>query len=249
MGQDSGLLEKIFCRMGRRHIQAYEARFEQQQRRIDELSVYTEKLMKELDEEKEALHGAQIALAEAYAYMQERKELNPHLEENLRNNNSLLGQLSNRIDMHEVKIRGMAAYTKVDIKTENAVSMGAEIDMSAVGNEYDCIDYFDFENHFRGSREAIKNVQRQYIKYFEGRNNILDLGCGRGEFLELLQECQINAIDNFFAIFTPDYLCLYCITNVKLMLLKQILIVVWRLKLWHIRRWNIFVLYYCHYNS
>lgn len=33
--------------------------FEQQQRRIDELSVYTEKLMKELDEEKEALHGAQ----------------------------------------------------------------------------------------------------------------------------------------------------------------------------------------------
>ena len=194
MGQDSGLLEKIFCRMGRRHIQAYEARFEQQQRRIDELSVYTEKLMKELDEEKEALHGAQIALAKAYAYMQERKELNPHLEENLRNNNSLLEQLSNRIDMHEVKIRGMAAYTKVDIKTENAVSMGAEIDMSAVGNEYDCIDYFDFEKHFRGSREAIKNVQRQYIKYFEGRNNILDLGCGRGEFLELLQECQINAI-------------------------------------------------------
>ena len=116
MGQDSGLLEKIFCRMGRRHIQAYEARFEQQQRRIEELSVYTEKLMKELDEEKEALHGAQIALAEAYAYMQERKELNPHLEENLRNNNSLLEQLSNRIDMHEVKIRGMAAYTKVDIK-------------------------------------------------------------------------------------------------------------------------------------
>ena len=45
MGQDSGLLEKIFCRMGRRHIQAYEARFEQQQRRIDELSVYTEKLI------------------------------------------------------------------------------------------------------------------------------------------------------------------------------------------------------------
>ena len=49
-----------------------------------------------------------------------------------------------------------------------------------------------------------------------------------------------------------DKMYLYPISNVEMSknsLLKQILIVVWRLKLWHIRRWNIFVLYYCHYNS
>lgn len=61
-----------------------------------------------------------------------------------------------------------------------------------VSNVYSSIDYFDFENHFRGSREHVKNVQRVYIPYFEGKKNVLDLGCGRGEFTELLRENDIG---------------------------------------------------------
>ncbi len=55
------------------------------------------------------------------------------------------------------------------------------------------IDYFKFENHFRGNRKNIKNSQKMYLPYFQGKNNVLDLGCGRGEFLELLQENDVNA--------------------------------------------------------
>lgn len=67
---------------------------------------------------------------------------------------------------------------------------------------YAAIDYFDFENHFRGSREEIKAGQEVYAPYFEGRTNILDLGCGRGEFLEIMKEKEIPAkgVDLY-----PDY--------------------------------------------
>ncbi len=69
-----------------------------------------------------------------------------------------------------------------------------EAQIAHVSNVYSSIDYFDFENHFRGSREHVKNVQRIYIPYFEGRKNVFDLGCGRGEFTELLRDNNIGVI-------------------------------------------------------
>jgi O-antigen chain-terminating methyltransferase len=58
------------------------------------------------------------------------------------------------------------------------------------------IDYFQFENEFRGSREWIKSSQSNYVNYFKTNNghDILDIGCGRGEFLELMSENGIPAI-------------------------------------------------------
>lgn len=55
-------------------------------------------------------------------------------------------------------------------------------------------DYFWFEGIHRGDREMIKTRQRQYIEFFGGCSNVLDIGCGRGEFLELLAE---NGIDGY----------------------------------------------------
>jgi SAM-dependent methyltransferase len=45
-----------------------------------------------------------------------------------------------------------------------------------------------FEDNFRGSRELIKERQRLYLPYFRDSWNVFDVGCGRGEFLELLRE-------------------------------------------------------------
>jgi len=53
------------------------------------------------------------------------------------------------------------------------------------------IDYFDFENHFRGSRTQIKEMQKMYLHHYVNCRNVLDLGSGRGEFMELLAENQI----------------------------------------------------------
>lgn len=61
-------------------------------------------------------------------------------------------------------------------------------------------DYIGFENKYRGSQEEITKKLSGYLKYFEGKHNVLDIGCGRGEFLEILRENNITAkgidIDN-----------------------------------------------------
>jgi len=40
----------------------------------------------------------------------------------------------------------------------------------------------------RGSREVLKRHLRGYLSYFGDKRKVLDLGCGRGEFIELLRE-------------------------------------------------------------
>lgn len=49
-------------------------------------------------------------------------------------------------------------------------------------------NYFLFEERFRGSREDIKQRQLAFLPYFENSSRVLDIGCGRGEFLELLRD-------------------------------------------------------------
>jgi 2-polyprenyl-3-methyl-5-hydroxy-6-metoxy-1,4-benzoquinol methylase len=60
-------------------------------------------------------------------------------------------------------------------------------------NEHIDLDYFKFENKFRGSEEDIKKRQKIYVQYFKSKKNVLDVGCGRGEFLELLRENGVDA--------------------------------------------------------
>jgi SAM-dependent methyltransferase len=52
--------------------------------------------------------------------------------------------------------------------------------------------YTGFENRFRGSGESIRTQQKPYLEYFS-KGKILDLGCGRGEFLALLAEKGLDA--------------------------------------------------------
>jgi SAM-dependent methyltransferase len=54
-------------------------------------------------------------------------------------------------------------------------------------------DYFAFESRMRGSTESIRERQRPYVDDFREAAPVLDLGCGRGEFLALLREGEIEA--------------------------------------------------------
>jgi glycosyltransferase involved in cell wall biosynthesis/SAM-dependent methyltransferase len=49
-------------------------------------------------------------------------------------------------------------------------------------------NYRAFEDTFRGSEEFIRDRQRVFLKILHGRAPVLDFGCGRGEFLDLLAE-------------------------------------------------------------
>jgi SAM-dependent methyltransferase len=71
--------------------------------------------------------------------------------------------------------------------------VGPRIEKDGGSPPEDGIDYAALEDRFRGSEAEIKDRQRRYLKYFHGREPVLDIGCGRGEFLELLCEAGIAA--------------------------------------------------------
>jgi O-antigen chain-terminating methyltransferase len=53
--------------------------------------------------------------------------------------------------------------------------------------------YVGFEHAFRGSPEEIRRRLDAYVPKFEGQTGVLDIGCGRGEFLDLLRAHGIAA--------------------------------------------------------
>lgn len=70
---------------------------------------------------------------------------------------------------------------------------------SGPGAGPDDVAYVSFEDCFRGSEEEIRARQADYVPLFSGATGVdaeyavLDVGCGRGEFLALLKEVGINA--------------------------------------------------------
>ncbi|MDE7310209.1 MAG: methyltransferase domain-containing protein [Eubacterium sp.] len=122
---------------------------------------------------------------------------------NIRNNNAKLETIDSTLDMYGIKIAalqkaenqnaGHVAITEDNNAKQTAILPdGGSQDKHNPQTPYGGIDYFDFENHFRGSRAQIKKNQEIYLEYFQGRRHVLDLGCGRGEFMELLKEHGIQ---------------------------------------------------------
>jgi SAM-dependent methyltransferase len=59
------------------------------------------------------------------------------------------------------------------------------------------IDYVAFEDRFRGASEDLRELQREYLQYLpppEAPGLVVDIGCGRGEMLELLTDAGYHAI-------------------------------------------------------
>ena len=64
---------------------------------------------------------------------------------------------------------------------------------AALDDSADAYAYVGFENLYRGSRDEIRSRLVEYLPLFEGASDVLDVGCGRGEFLDLLREREIRA--------------------------------------------------------
>ena len=55
------------------------------------------------------------------------------------------------------------------------------------------VDWMRFAEAFRGPEEDIRDRQRHYVLRFAGSAPVLDLGCGRGEFLEAARDAGLAA--------------------------------------------------------
>jgi len=54
-------------------------------------------------------------------------------------------------------------------------------------------DYGRFEERFRGTEEYVRRNIEFYKPYFAECENVLDIGCGRGEFLKLMRDSGVAA--------------------------------------------------------
>ena len=81
--------------------------------------------------------------------------------------------------------------------THNLAKSGSDphtrIDSTSSSVETLSHKYVGFEDAFRGSTEDIARQLRDYVSIFAGASDVLDIGCGRGEFLALLREGGVSA--------------------------------------------------------
>jgi 2-polyprenyl-3-methyl-5-hydroxy-6-metoxy-1,4-benzoquinol methylase len=181
--------------------------------------------VKNLNERLDVLQRENNELLQTHA--DEIRNLNERLDVLQRENNELLqthaDEIRNLNERLDALQREYEKQTEAELiiandrlrRIERKLNQGLNLDPNTPtinrlveedkANHYD-FDYFLFEQRFRGSREDIKERQKVYMPYFVGKSNVLDFGCGRGEFVELLLE---NGVTTQGIDINPDMIA-YC---------------------------------------
>jgi len=74
-----------------------------------------------------------------------------------------------------------------------AMSSGGTAAVVGAATSADDYKYVAFEDQFRGSVDDVRAKLGAYLPLFDGASNVLDVGCGRGEFLMLLRAAGVSA--------------------------------------------------------
>ena len=149
-----------------------------------------ERAEQELQEQIDALNGQNAANSERFA---EQERTDQGLQQQIDALNRQSDTFSASVAKAFLKVsRNDCALPaeRQPLSAESPEPTRSESESSA----YTAVDYFKFQNDFRGSRALITQRQEIYLPYFENcKKPVLDLGCGRGEFLQLLKNNRIPA--------------------------------------------------------
>lgn len=85
------------------------------------------------------------------------------------------------VKRHSLLLAGEISLHHSPLTTEAAAEPGEEDDI-----------YTSHQDAFRGPSELIEKRQRFYLEFFREAAPVLDIGCGRGEFIQLLAENGIQ---------------------------------------------------------
>jgi len=114
----------------------------------------------------------------------------------------VLEVFAERLEIMGRSVEGLAALRdRIEALSEEVRSLRRGLEAGAPPPEVaratlDAADdsaYTAFENRFRGSEDEIRLRQKDDAALFRGLEPVVDLGCGRGEFLELLRDENIEA--------------------------------------------------------
>ena len=114
------------------------------------------------------------------------------------------GRLEGALADHAADQARLARLVPADVRLDHPGGLQLEtFDIEKVGRVVgfrdDGLDegerlYVGFEDWFRGSESAIADRQRAYLPLVRDQGPVVDVGCGRGEFLGLLREAGVPAV-------------------------------------------------------
>jgi SAM-dependent methyltransferase len=123
-----------------------------------------------------------------------------------------LQQITPYVDTKNRAMGGADLREQVGLANERTLSLKREIERMSAGRtavgdgsasgaaapivaqaDHDAFKYLGFEDRFRGPRDEIRRRLTDYLPIFTGASAVLDVGCGRGELLELFRESGIDA--------------------------------------------------------
>jgi O-antigen chain-terminating methyltransferase len=91
-------------------------------------------------------------------------------------------------EMDSLRTSRQSAAAADTRSADSRPSASAAAEPGAFSNNLDSLTYVGFEDRFRGSQEAIRGRLDDYLPIFSSASNVLDVGCGRGELLDLLRQ-------------------------------------------------------------
>jgi glycosyltransferase involved in cell wall biosynthesis/SAM-dependent methyltransferase len=144
------------------------------------------------------LERALAHVAKHHEALAERvRELGDHVNRGLVEHLRDLSDHLNRVD-RETAVLAAELYAPPYLADQELFRMiepdGREVmGYSEHHNEARGAVYRGFEDLFRGTEKFIRERQRTYVDLLSGHEPVLDVGCGRGELLDLLQEAGIEA--------------------------------------------------------
>ncbi|WP_295723831.1 class I SAM-dependent methyltransferase [uncultured Leptotrichia sp.] len=112
--------------------------------------------------------------------MQDQITFNSYAVRSINNLNKQMEKQNERLekllDKKAEEIKVLLSEKEVRIKKLEEIEKENDFDM----------DYLAFEDKYRGSEESIQKLQEKFVRLYAGKDNILDIGCGRGEFIKTL---------------------------------------------------------------
>ncbi|MBU2524237.1 methionine biosynthesis protein MetW, partial [Patescibacteria group bacterium] len=115
------------------------------------------------------------------------------IKSNETNKNNIIAKIDNLKEHIELEIKDVKEHIELEIKdVKEHIELEIKDVKEQINPEID-INYLAFEDTFRQLEDNSQSKQSDYMEFFKGQSNILDIGCGRGEFLETLKYYNIDA--------------------------------------------------------
>jgi len=112
----------------------------------------------------------------------------------LKRAHSKLESMMSGVDLARTEVESLRRYVEPTAETRGKRPAAFKpVKPARPADPFEAHEYVAFEHRFRGESGEIRDRLAGYVGHFSGKGPIVELGCGRGEFLELLRDAGLDA--------------------------------------------------------